>query len=135
MNTKSNMFFEIMNILMIIGGVVGIISGVIAVLGAGVLAETMGDSASFGLLMFAAILMWASGTTGLITGITGARKAVKPEKVMVCIVFGSLTVVLTALGNILSVAGGGSLNVVGLIIGLVLPVLYLFSVFQSKGGA
>lgn len=129
MEAKGNQFLKVMSILMIIGGTGGIIVGVSAVLGASALAAEIGNAANFGLLMFASIVAWASGVTGLIAGATGIKNAAKPEKTMAGIVFGILTVTLSILGSILNAAGGGSFSVVNLITGLVLPVLYLIGAF------
>lgn len=130
METKGNRFFGATSILMVLGGAAGIIVGVIAILGASVIAAARGDAASFGLLMVAAIVLWASGVSGLIAGITGMKNAAKPGRAMSCIVFGLLTVALSVLGNILAVAGGGSYNVGNLVTGHFLPALYLIGAFQ-----
>lgn len=120
---------------MVIGGAAGIILGVIAVLGVSDLAAAIGEAASFSLLMLAAILVWASGVAGLIAGIVGIKNAVDPEKVLACIVFGSLTMAFSALGNFLSVTGGSGFNAGSLIIGLLLPVLYLIGAFWKKNAS
>lgn len=132
METKGNRFFGATSILMILGGAAGIVGGVIAVLGAGVLAAALGDAASFGLLMLSSIVVWASGVAGLVAGVIGVQNAAKPGKVMACIVFGALTAALSVLGNILAVAGGGSFSVGSIITGMLFPVLYLIGAFQSK---
>jgi hypothetical protein len=129
---KSNGFLKVTGILMIIGGGIGIIIGVIAVLGVGLLAAALGAEASLGLLTFAAILALLGAIVSLTAGILGVANAAKPEKATVCIVFGILTAVLSVLGNVLTAAGGGSFSVVNLILGLVLPVLYLIGAFQNK---
>ncbi len=135
MEKKSNGFLKVTGILMIIGGGLGIILGIIAVLGVSVAVEFingLGGNADLGLLMFAAILSLVSSVVSLVAGIIGVANAAKPEKAVVCIVFGILTAVLSVLGNVLTVAGGGSFSAVNLIIGLVLPVLYLIGAFQNK---
>lgn len=118
---------------MILGGAAGIIAGVIAVLGAGVLAAALGEAASFALLMAASIAAWAAGVTGLIAGLCGVQNAVKPENKMTCVVFGILTVALSAMGSVLALSGGGNLRVMNLIAGLMLPVLYLLGALRRKG--
>ncbi len=135
MEAKSNTLLKVAGILMIIGGSIGIILGIIAVLGVGALAIALGSEASLGLLMFAAILTLVSAVVSLIAGIVGVKNAAKPEKAGLCIVFGVLTAVLAVLGNILSVAGGGAFSTMGLVTGLLLPVLYLIGAFQNKNAA
>lgn len=129
---KSNAFLKVSGILMIIGGVLSIIISILAVIGASALAAALGSEAIMGLLVVASILCLVSGVVSLIAGIVGAKNANKPEKAMTCIIFGILTVLLSVLGSILSVVGGGQINVVGLITGLIVPVLYLIGAFQNK---
>ncbi|MGI6174762.1 MAG: hypothetical protein ACOYJC_01100 [Christensenellales bacterium] len=132
MERKSNGFLKVTGILMIIAGGLGIIFGIIAVLGVSLLVAALGAEASLGLLTFAAILSLVSAAISLVAGILGVANAAKPEKATVCIVFGILTAVLSVLGNILTTAGGGDFSVLNLILGLVLPVLYLIGAFQNK---
>ncbi len=132
MERKSNGFLKVTGILMIIGGGLGLILGIIAVLGVGLLAAALGAEAALGLLTFAAILALVGSVVSLVAGIIGVANAAKPEKATVCIVFGILAAVLSVLGNVLTVAGGGNFSAMSLIIGLVLPVLYLIGAFQNK---
>jgi len=123
---------------MIIGGGIGIILGIIAVLGVGLLVALLaelGETGDEGLLVFSSVLLLISGVVQLIAGILGAANASKPEKAMVCIVFGVLTAILAVLGNVISMAGGGDFSPVGFGLGLVLPILYLIAAFQSKSSA
>ncbi|NLE90644.1 MAG: hypothetical protein GX602_06930 [Dehalococcoidales bacterium] len=128
----SNKFLKVTGILMIIGGAIGIIVGIIAVLGVGVMVFALGEEANLGLLTWSAVLALVSAVVSLVAGILGVSSASKPEKSMRCIVFGILTAALAVLGSILNVAGGNSFNVFNLVIGLVLPVLYLIGAFQNK---
>jgi len=132
---KSNGFLKVTGILMIIGGSLGFIFSIIAVLGVALvvaLAEAAGVDAKAGLLTFAAILAIVSSVVSFIAGIIGVKNAAKPEKAQTCIVFGILCIVLSILGQILTMVAGGSFNVVGLFTGLVIPVLYLIGAFQNK---
>lgn len=130
--TKSNGFLKVAGILMIIGGVFTIIFSILAVIGVGALAATLGAEVNMGLVMVSSILSLVSGVVSLIAGIVGTKNANKPEKAMTCIVFGGLTVLLSLLGSILNVIGGSQFSVVGLITGLLVPVLYLIGAFQNK---
>lgn len=129
---QSNKFLKVTGILMIISGGISIIVSIIAVLGVGVLAAALGGDGSLTLLMLAAVLALISAVISLVAGILGVKNAAKPEKAMVCIVFGILTAVLSVLGNVLTVAGGGSFSIPNLLLGLVIPVLYLIGAFQNK---
>jgi len=132
METKSNGFLKVTGILMIIGGVLGFIVGIIAVLGVAVLAAA---GASSGLLTVASLLVVVSSVVSFIAGIVGVANAARPEKAQTCIVFGILVVALSILGNILTVVAGGKFSVPSLFTGLVIPVLYLIGAFQNKSRA
>jgi hypothetical protein len=126
------MFLKVSGILMIIGGSIGMILGIIAVIGVGALVLLLGPEANAGFLKMAAFLALFSSIVSFIAGIVGVKNAAKPEKAMTCIVYGFLVVGLTLLGNILYVAGGSSFNSTSLVIGLILPALYLFGAYQNK---
>lgn len=117
---------------MIIGGVLGIILGIIAVIGAGIIVAASGDTSSLGLLLSASLLVLVSMVASLVAGILGVVNAAKPEKANVCIVFGFIIVAFTILGNILNVIGGKGFSFMGLLIGLILPALYILGAFQNK---
>ena len=135
MEKTSNKFLKVTGILMIISGGLSIVLGIIAVLGVGVVAVALGSEANMGLLMLSSILVLVSGVASLIAGILGVKNAAKPEKAQICIVFGFITAILAVLGNVLNIAGGNSFDVFGLVIGLVVPVLYLIGAFQNKAKA
>lgn len=104
-------FLKVTGILMIIGGAIGIIFSIIALLG---IAALVGSIAQ------------------LVAGIIGVANCKKPEKAMTCIVFGVIVAVFNVAGVILNVAGGGSFNFVSLITGLILPVLYVIGAGLNK---
>ncbi len=132
MERKKNTLLFVTGILLIIGGAIGLIGSIIALLGARVVAVMFAGQEGVGLLVFAAVLLLISAIVSLVTGILGVVNAAKPEKANVLIVFGILTALFSVLGNILTVAGGGSFSVFSLIIGLALPVLFLVGAFQNK---
>jgi hypothetical protein len=132
---KGNALLKVSGILMIIGGSIGLILGVIAVIGVGLLVrllQELGESANEGLLMFGAVLFLIGSIIQFVAGIVGVKNAKKPDKAMVCIVFGILTVLVSVLSTVLTMAGGGDFNAISLGIGLVLPALYLIGAFQNK---
>jgi len=129
MEVKSNKFLKVTGVLMIIGGIISIILGVIAVLGVGLLAALGANS---GLLTFGAILVLVGGVVSLIAGIAGVKNAAKPEKEQTCITLGILTAIISVLGNVLGIAAGGGFDIAGFITGLLLPALYLIGAFQNK---
>ena len=132
---KSNGFLKVTGILMIIGGAIGFIFGIIAVLGVAVVAaalQALGEPVSSGLLVFAAILALVSSVISFVAGIMGVKNAAKPEKAQKCIVIGIIVIVLSIIGNILTMVGGGSFSFISLFTGLIIPVLYLLGAFQNK---
>ena len=132
MERKSNEFLIVTGILMIIGGGLSIILGIIAMLGVALIVSALGTEEMLGLLIFATILALLGAIVSLVAGILGVANAAKPEKANICIVFGILAAMLSVLGNVLTATSGGTFSVFNLILGLVLPVLYLIGAFQNK---
>ena len=130
--TKGSVFLKVTGILMIIGGGISIIMGIIAALGVAALAYiAVGDSSA--LLYASAVLMLISAVAELVAGIIGVVNCKKPEKAVVCIAWGIIVAVLSVAGTILNSVGGGTFSVISLILGLVLPVLYIIgAVFNKK---
>ena len=127
-----NGFLKVTGILMIIGGGLSIILGIIAMLGVALIVSALGTEEMLGLLIFATILSLLGAIVSLVAGILGVANAAKPEKANICIVFGILAAMLSVLGNVLTATSGGTFSVFNLILGLVLPVLYLIGAFQNK---
>lgn len=130
--TKGSVFLKVTGILMIIGGGISIIMGIIAALGVAALAYiAVGDSSA--LLYASAVLMLISAVAELVAGIIGVVNCKKPEKAVVCIAWGIIVAVLSVAGTILNSVGGGTFSVFSLLLGLVLPVLYIIgAVFNKK---
>ena len=131
--TKGAGFLKVTGILMIIGGAISIILGIIAALGVAALAYISGGTVSFALLYTSVILMIVSAVAELVAGIIGVANCKKPDKAGRCIVWGIIVAVLSVAGTILNSVGGGSFNAFSLMLGLVLPVLYIIgAVFNKK---
>lgn len=130
--TKGSGFLKVTGILMIIGGGISIIMGIIAALGVAALAY-IADGDSLALLYASAVLMLISAVAELVAGIIGVVNCKKPEKAVVCIAWGIIVAVLSVVGTILNSVGGGTFSVFSLLLGLVLPVLYIIgAVFNKK---
>jgi len=114
---------------MIIFGGIGSIFALISLLTIGALLALAGAA---WLAIMGAILIFGGSIVQLIAGILGVKNAGKPEKAQVCINCGIIVMAFIVIGQIASVAGGGNLDVWGLLWGLVLPVLYLIGAFQNK---
>ena len=130
--TKGTGFLKVTGILMIIGGAISVIMGIIAVLGVAALAYISDGTVSSALLYASVVLMIVSAVAELIAGIIGVANCKKPEKAVSCIVWGIIVAVLSVAGTILNSVGGGSFSAFSLILGLVLPVLYIIGAALSK---
>jgi len=135
---KSNKFLTVTGILMIIGGAIGIILGIAVVACAGVVAgwaAEVGEVELAGTLLLGSIILLVSAVVQFVAGIIGVANAKKPEKAMVCIVFGILTALTAIVGQLINLGNGVAFDILGWILGLALPVLYLIGAFQNKAKA
>ena len=118
---------------MIIGGGISIILSIIAVLGVAALVYISDGEASSAMLYASVALMVVSAVAQLVAGIIGVVNCKKPEKAGVCMAWGIIVAVLCIAGTILNSAGGGSFSILSLVLGLVLPILYIIvAVFNKK---
>ena len=135
MENKSNTLLKVTGILMIIGGALSAILLIFAG-GLGLFASAAGVlGQGSGLLLFATVLLLIGAVVELIAGIVGVKNAAKPEKAGVCIVFGIIVFGLSLLGNIMNLIGESGFNFSSLLLGLLLPALYLVGAFQNKAKA
>lgn len=130
--TKGSGFLKVTGILMIIGGGISIILGIIAALGVAALAYISDGEISSAMLYASVALMIVSAVTQLIAGIIGVKNCKKPEKAGTCMVWGVIVAVLCVVGTILNSVGGGSFSVFSLLLGFVLPVLYIIGAGFNK---
>lgn len=130
--TKGTGFLKVTGILMIIGGAVSIILSIIAALGIAALAYISDGTVSSALLYASVILMIVSAVAELVAGIIGVANCKKPEKAGSCIVWGIIVAVLSVAGTVLNSVGGGSFSAFSLILGLVLPALYIIGAAFNK---
>lgn len=132
MEAKGSGFLKVTGILMIIGGALSIILYIIAIIGIAALVYLSEGELSSGLLYTAGVLGLVSAVAQLIAGIIGVKNCKKPEKAKTCIVWGILVIALTVIGSILNVVGGSDFSVSSLLIGLVIPVLYIIGAVKNK---
>ncbi len=130
--TKGTGFLKVTGILMIIGGAVSIILSIIAALGIAALAYISDEAVSSALLYASVILMIVSAVAELVAGIIGVANCKKPDKAGSCIVWGIIVAVLSVAGTVLNSVGGGSFSAFSLILGLVLPALYIIGAAFNK---
>ena len=127
---KGSGFLKVTGILMIIGASVSIIMSIIVAIGVAALA-VLGSAR--GMLYASAALMIVSAAAEMVTGILGVVNCKKPEKAKTCIAWGIVAVLCVA-GTVLSVIGDGDFSIVSLLIGLVLPVLYIIGASLNAKG-
>ena len=130
--TKGSGFLKVTGILMIIGGGISIIVSIIAALGIASLAYFTDGEASSTMLYASVALMIVSAAAQLVAGILGVVNCKKPEKSGVCIAWGVIVAALCVAGTILNVVGGGDFSMFSLLLGLVLPVLYIIGAVFNK---
>ena len=128
-------FLKVTGILMIIGGALSAILGIVAVLGVAALAYIASAQTEAGMLYASTILLLISGVVELNAGIIGVINAEKPQKAKACIVWGALVAILSVAGTILGVVGGSDFSVSGLVLGLVLPVIYIIGAVKNMQSA
>ena len=122
-------FLKVTGILMIIFGAIALVFAIIGIASIGVLAAL---GASSGLLTISCILALVGAVVELVAGIIGVMNWNKTEKANVCITWGIIVIALCIISNILTVVAGGTFNIVSLLTGLVIPVLYLIGGIQNK---
>ncbi len=132
---KSNTLLKVCSILMMIGGILGIITGIIAIIGVAALLEMMEGQALAGtaaLLYGASILAVAGSVIQTIAAAKGLGACKAPEKAQSCVIWGIIVAALCVVAQILNVVGGSGFDAVSLVTGLVLPVLYIVGANQIK---
>lgn len=127
---KGAQFLKVTGIIMIVGGALGIILGIIALIAA--IAGNALAGGALGLLVVAALLGLVGAVIQLIAGIIGVKNCNKPEKAQTCIVWGAIVVAFSVISTILTVAAGGEFDLVSFLIGLVLPGLFIFGAIKNK---
>lgn len=135
---QGSKMLEVTGILMIIGGALALVIAIIAVIriaAAASLAAGVLGGGIIALAVIASILALLGGGIELAAGILGVKNWNQPAKAQSCIVFGAIIIALSVLSNILNLTSGSEFNLFTLLLGLVLPVLYLIGAVQLKNMA
>lgn len=133
-NAKGAGFLKVTGILMIIGGIIGIVLSIFAFVGVAALQMMASDEMNFGIYYVACIMSLVGAALQLVAGIIGVINAKKPEKAMTCIVWGAIVAVLSVLGNVIFIISGAQSSVPSLLVGLVLPVLFIVGGVKNRQG-
>lgn len=129
---KGSGFLKVTGILMIVFGSIALIMALIALLGVSAVVA-LGAAELLPLWLYAgAILSLLSAVAEMVAGIIGVKNCKRPEKANTCMGWGIVVAAMCLLGQILNVAGGGSFDVFSLLLGLVLPVLYIIGAYKNK---
>ena len=137
MDLKGQKMLKVCSILMIIGGalvllisIFGLV-GVIAAASAG-LDIGMSIGAAYGAMAIAIV----SSAIELVAGIIGVQAAKMPSvgKIKASLIMGLLVALLSLVSSIMSIVSAGFevSDIVSLLLGLVVPVLYIVGVIQYK---
>ena len=135
---QGSKMLKVTGILMIIGGALALVIALIAVIGIAAAASLAAGALGGGIIalaVIASILSLLGGGIELVAGILGVKNWNQPAKAQSCIVFGAIIIALSVLSNILNLASGSEFNLFTLLLGLVLPVLYLIGAVQLKNMA
>ncbi len=131
-NKNGSKMLKVSSILLIIGGAISIVVGIISVAGVGAVHALLGEGDGLGILYAISGLALASGILSLIAGIIGMGAVKKPEKAGKCIVWGAIVAILTVVGQVLSLTSGNKFDLLSVVIGLLLPVVYILGANQVK---
>lgn len=135
---QGSKMLKVTGILMIIGGALALVIALIAVIGIAAAASLAAGALGGGIIalaVIASILSLLGGGIELAAGILGVKNWNQPAKAQSCIVLGAIIIALSVLSNILNLASGSEFNLFTLLLGLVLPVLYLIGAVQLKNMA
>ena len=144
MQPKGKTLLMVSGILLILWNLISVISGIIGIVGslAGGLALGMMGSAAAGatfggLLVVAFIFAMILQLFYFICGIIGVANAAKPQKAGKCYTLGIVMLVLAAIGLVLAFMNGNATasSMVGSLVSLVLPILYVMGASKNKQNA
>ena len=126
---NKTVFLKVMSILMIVGGGFEVVTALVSLGAVGILALA---GASSGILYFSSALIIAAAVVYLIAGIVGLKACKAPEKRGKCLIWGVIAILLLLIGNVVNGIWGAGFKVQDLLIGLVLPGLYIVSAVRLR---
>ena len=128
---KGQSFLKITSILMIVGGIIAVITGVIAILGISVLAALSGSVEVTVLLYVSSILVTVASVIQIITGVKGLKACKAPETAGKCVTWGIVIAVLSIISLVIGLIAGGDFNIT-MALNLLVPGLYIYGAMQIK---
>lgn len=132
MENQSNGFLKVSGILLIIGGSISAFM-FFSVLGRVSKLNWLNIDTGSPVLFFSMIFMLICTVTNLLTGIEGVKNSAKPEKANICIILGIITICLRVVDAIFGIISGHYMgSIYYLILGLIIPVIYLIGAYWNK---
>ena len=152
MEQKGSKLLKIVSIIMMIGGIVSAVFSVIAAALAGVgtavmaqpevsdaidsaLATTGSTGPVMAVIWIAVVISVAGAVVEIIAGAKGKKNWDNPAAAKTLMIFGIVCAVLSLVANILFATGGLGVQIVSILSGLILPVLYIVGAVQLKNQA
>ena len=155
MEQKGSMLLKVVSIIMMVGGIVGAVASFIGAVIAGVASAAMaqpevsdavnsalaanGYSSGTGPVMavvwIAVVIAVAGSVVEIIAGVKGKKNWDNPAAAQTLMIFGIVCAVLSVISHILFATGGMGVQVVSILSGLVIPVLYIVGTVQLKNQA
>ena len=153
MEQKGSMLLKVVSIIMMIGGIIGAVVSVIMAIVVAVgqaafsqpetqaalndaLAQANVDKSAagavMGLLWVGVIILVAGSVLEIIAGVKGKNNWNNPSQAQTLMILGIVCAVLSIIGNILFAVSGAGAQIISILTGLVLPVLYIIGTVQLK---
>ncbi|MGB4610751.1 MAG: hypothetical protein WBH77_09050 [Saccharofermentanales bacterium] len=132
---KGATMLKVVGILMIIGAGIGIIVSIISITTVGAmlsLAAAFGVAPSAGLVYASLALAIIGSIIQLIAGILGVKHNNNKAKAGNLVIWGGAVAGLNLVSAILSAIGGNGFPILSLLLGMVVPVLYIVGAMQNK---
>ncbi len=128
-NAPGKSFLKVTGILFIVFGAIAAVLGLIAMLGAGLAAQVSGVAA--GLIVFSGLVTLVLSAANIFVGIFGVKNCENLEKAQSCFILGIILVGLQIVSSIINMVSG-SFSILNMLIGLILPCLFLYGAMQNK---
>ena len=129
-------FLKVTGILMIIGGAIAIITSVLSLITIITMMAVIVYAGFSPLLAWITVILAFGGSIlELIAGIMGVKYCDDPQKAKMLVGYGVIIVAICILNNIIGLIIGTEFSVVSLLVGLVIPILYIIGASKNMKSA
>ena len=129
-------FLKVTGILMIIGGAIAIITSVLSLITIITMMAVIVYAGFSPLLAWITVILAFGGSIlELIAGIMGVKYCDDPQKAKMLLGYGVIIVAICILNNIIGLIIGAGFSVVSLLVGLVIPILYIIGASKNMKSA